>query len=104
MKAFNTGAGFVRAPGEQPGSNFRYWPSRLSDVRGDGANLFDLSALKNFRIKERATAQFRAEFLNAFNHVNFNNPNTNPTSSAFGQVTSQKGYPRRIQLGLKFLF
>ena len=101
---FNTGAGFVRASGEQPGSNFRVWPSRLSDVRGDGVNMFDLSVIKNTRIKERMTAQFRAEFLNAMNHPNFNNPNTSVTSSAFGQVTSQKGYPRRIQFGFKFLF
>jgi hypothetical protein len=36
--------------------------------------------------------------------IRFNNSNTSVTSSAFGQVTSQKGYPRRIQFGFKFLF
>ena len=101
---FNTDAGFVRASAEQPGSNFRLWPSRLSDVRGDGVNMWDLSAIKNTRIKERYTAQFRAEFLNALNHPNFNNPNTSVTSSAFGRVTSQKGFPRRIQFGFKLMF
>jgi hypothetical protein len=34
----------------------------------------------------------------------FGPPNTSPTSTAFGQVTSQRGYPRRIQLGAKLLF
>ena len=101
---FNTGAGFVRAPGEQPGSNFRTWPSRLSDVRGDGINILDLSAIKSTRIRERLTAQFRVEFLNALNHANFNNPNTSVTSNAFSRVTSQKGFPRRIQFGFKLLF
>jgi hypothetical protein len=101
---FNTDAGFVRASAEQPGSNFRLWPSRLNNVRGDGVNQWDLSALKNVRLKERLTGQFRAEFLNALNHPNFNNPNTGVTSAAFGRVTSQKGFPRRVQFGFKVLF
>lgn len=101
---FNINAGFVRASAEQPGSNFRLWPSRLSDVRGDGVNEWNLSVMKNTKIKERFTAQFRAEFLNALNHPNFNNPSTSVTSTAFGRVTSQKGFPRRIQLGFKLLF
>jgi len=101
---FNTDAGFVRGAGEQPGSNFRTWPSRLSDVRGDGINMLDLSAIKNTKIRERVTAQFRAEFLNSLNHANFENPVTSVTSSAFGRMTSQKGYPRRIQFGFKLLF
>ncbi len=101
---FNVDAGFVRSSAEQPGSNFRTWPSRLSDVRGDGLNTWDLSLLKNIPIKEGVRAQVRAEFLNALNHPNFNNPNTSPTSSAFGRVTSQKGFPRRIQFGFKVLF
>lgn len=101
---FNTGAGFVRASGEQPDANLRTWPSRLSDVRGDGANEFNLSAMKNTRIGERVTAQVRAEFLNALNHPNFDNPSTSVTSSAFGRVTAQKGFPRRVQFGFKLLF
>jgi hypothetical protein len=101
---FNTGAGFERASNRQLGSNYRVMPSRFNDVRSDGINSFDLSALKNTKIGERFNAQFRAEFLNAFNHTLFGNPNTSPTSSAFGQVTTQRGYPRRIQFGLKLLF
>jgi hypothetical protein len=102
---FNTEAGFVRLPADQPGgANFRFWPTRLSDVRSDGVSNFDLSAIKNTRIQERINMQFRAEFLNAMNHPNFANPNTTVTSAAFGQVTAQTGYSRRIQLGLKLLF
>ncbi|HEU0140705.1 MAG TPA: TonB-dependent receptor [Bryobacteraceae bacterium] len=101
---FNTDAGFERASNMQLGNNYRLMPSRFNDVRTDGINSFDLSALKNTRIGERFNVQFRGEFLNAFNHTLFAEPNTTPTSSAFGQVTAQRGYPRRIQLGLKFLF
>jgi hypothetical protein len=88
----------------QLGSNYRLMPSRFSDVRSDGVNVWDLSAIKNTRIRETVSLQFRGEFLNAFNHALFSNPNTTPTSTAFGTVTSQRGYPRRIQLGMKLLF
>ncbi len=101
---FNTDAGFERNSARQLSYNYRTMPSLFSDVRGDGVNLWDLSVLKNTRIHERVNIQFRGEFLNAWNHPNFSPPNTSPTSSAFGQVTSQVGYPRRIQFGLKILF
>ncbi|MEB2361852.1 MAG: TonB-dependent receptor [Bryobacteraceae bacterium] len=100
---FNT-QGFDRVPANQLSFNYRTFPSRLNDVRADGVNSWDLSVLKNTRIHERVNAQFRGEFLNAFNHPMFNAPNTSPTSTAFGQVTSQRGYPRRIQLMLKLIF
>jgi hypothetical protein len=100
---FNTD-GFERVPANQLSFNYRTFPSRLNNVRGDGVNNWDLSLLKNTRVNDRFNLQFRGEFLNAFNHVNFATPNTSPTSSAFGQVTSQMGYPRRIQFMLKLLF
>jgi hypothetical protein len=34
--------------------------------------------------------QFRAEAINALNHVMFVNLNTTPTSSAFGTITDEK--------------
>jgi hypothetical protein len=101
---FNIDAGFDRNSARQLSYNYRTFPTRLSDVRGDGVNLWNLSVLKNTRIRERCNIQFRGEFLNALNHPNFSPPNTSPTSSAFGQVTSERGYPRRIQCGLKILF
>ncbi len=101
---FNIDAGFERASARQLGSNYRLMPTRFNNVRGDGFNTWDLSVLKNTRIREDINLQFRGEFLNAFNHPMFAVPNTSPTSTAFGQVTSQRGYPRRIQLGFKLLF
>jgi hypothetical protein len=100
---FNT-AGFERNSARQLSFNYRTFPSRLSDVRSDGTNLWDLSVMKNTRINERYSIQFRAEFLNALNHANFAPPNTSPTSSAFGQVTAQRGFPRRLQMTTKFIF
>ena len=65
---------------------------------------FNLSLLKNTRITESKTFQFRAEAINAMNHVMFVNPNTTPSSSAFGTITDEKSTGRAIQLGFKFLF
>ena len=48
--------------------------------------------------------QFRAEFFNLFNTVNFNNPGTTVNSAAtFGRITAAED-PRIMQFGLKFLF
>jgi hypothetical protein len=101
---FNTDAGFELNSARQLGSNFRTFPSRLNDVRGDGMNMWDLSVIKAARLHEGVNLQFRGEFLNAWNHAVFSSPNTTPTSSSFGMVTSTRGFPRRIQLGLKLLF
>jgi len=61
-------------------------------------------AIKEYLVKEDVKVQLRAEFLNAFNHPEFNNPNVDPTSSEFGKVTSQGNLPRNIQLGVKLIF
>ena len=43
------------------------------------------------------------DFVNAFNHTNFQAPAATITSSSFGTITS--AYPaRNIQLGMKFAF
>jgi carboxypeptidase family protein len=68
---------------------------------------FDMGLFKIFPIKERASVQFRAEFFNIFNQVNFNNPNTTVTGGGFGNITSTSpagGDPRIIQFGLKLAF
>lgn len=53
---------------------------------------------------ERVSAQLRCEFLNAFNHPEFGAPNTTPTSTAFGTVTTLTQPPRTIEFGLRLVF
>ena len=53
---------------------------------------------------ESLKMQFRAEALNAFNTPYFERPNTSFGSSNFGRITSQEGFPRLIQLGLRLSF
>jgi len=64
----------------------------------------DFSILKNTSISDGKSVQFRAEFFNAFNNVNFGLPNSTLSSgSQFGRITSAFD-PRIVQFGLKFLF
>jgi hypothetical protein len=101
---FNTEAGFNRVNNQQLGSNIRTFPLRFSGIRGDAQNRWDLSALKNFALTERLRMQFRAECFNALNHTNLNNPNTSPTSSAFGTITGTASQARTFQFALKMEF
>lgn len=71
---------------------------------GPGLYNVDFSAFKNFRIKERATVQFRSEFFNLLNTPAFSNPNATITNSNFGTITSTKSDNRQIQFALKLLF
>jgi carboxypeptidase family protein len=85
-------------------NNIRYFPSRVPGLRGDAVNLWDISIVKQVRFNDRLRAQFNIEFLNAFNHPVFSNPNTDPTSADFGKVTSQANLPRDIQIAAKIVF
>ena len=73
-------------------------------IRSDFVESLDFSIFKNFKIGERVTTQFRAEWFNAFNHPIFNNPGTRVGSGGFGRVSSQANLPRQTQLALKIIF
>ncbi len=100
---FNINAGFNRNSSQQLASDVRVSPLRFSGLRGDGQARWDFSAIKSFPFTERAKMQFRAECLNAWNHPNLSTPNTSPTSSAFGMITSQD-VPRIWQFSLQMVF
>lgn len=95
---------FERASANQLAQNYRFFPQMFNNLRSDAANNVDLSMLKNFHVTERFFAQFRFEAFNAFNRPQFAAPNVNPTSAAFGTITSQANTSRQIQMGLKLKF
>jgi Carboxypeptidase regulatory-like domain len=73
---------------------------------GPGMDNFDMAALKNLRLTESKSLQFRIEAFNVFNHPQFFGPqsvNGNIGSSNFGWVVSADS-PRLIQLGAKLFF
>src|SRR5262249_32567951 len=84
--------------------NLRALPTRLDDFRGQGLNLWDISFVKRFALTERVRLQLNFELLNAFNRVQFSNPNLDPTSADFGRVTSQANLPRSMQVAAKVVF
>lgn len=74
---------------------------------GPGAVTLDASLLKNWRIREGSTVEFRAEVLNLMNHPNFANPDTRQdVVGTFGEITSLMpgNQSRIIQLGLRLEF
>ena len=68
-----------------------------------GLNNWDVSFLKDTRMSERVTLQFRAEFFDFFNHAQFNAPDTNINSAFVGQIRSARD-SRISQVGLKLLW
>jgi len=73
---------------------------------GPGMDNYDMALLKNVRLTEAKSLQFRVEAFNAFNHAQFFGPQAvegNISSSTFGDVISAAPN-RRAQLGFKFLF
>ena len=70
---------------------------------GPGLNNWDVSLFKNMRFTERFSMDIRAEFFNAFNHAQFNNPVGNFAASNFGQITSARD-PRIGQVAAKIHF
>ena len=65
----------------------------------------DLSILKDFAFRERYRLQFRTEFFNTFNQVNFNNPDNyvEDGPGTFGAI-QRAGRARVIQFALKFIW
>jgi hypothetical protein len=72
-------------------------------ISGPAFNSTDLSLLKDFSLTERVRFQFRSEFFNAFNQVNFTSVTTAVNSSAFGRIRAASE-PRIIQFALKLLW
>jgi hypothetical protein len=100
-KAFNTSDFSYNAP-----FTFGTAPRVMPDLRAQGLSNFDMSLFKNDNIiGDRLKVQFRAEFFNTFNHVQFGSPNVNINSTSFGVISGpQQNLPRQIQLALRLLF
>ena len=93
---FNTSLFSPEPLGQVGNANRRFF-------HGPGLNNFDLGLLKDFRVTESKSFEFRAEWFNIFNHAQFTLPHGNVNSGAFGLVTGARA-PRIGQLALKFNF
>lgn len=73
-------------------------------VRAPGMDNWDLSVFKKFLFGERASAEFRAEFFNAFNNPHLGAPANVFEQPGFGTISSTAAPNRQIQLGLRIAF
>jgi hypothetical protein len=68
---------------------------------------FDASLFKNFRVREKADLQFRAEFFNVVNHTNLGLPvvttftSSGAVSPSAGLINYAATTSRQIQFGVK---
>jgi hypothetical protein len=85
-----------------PVGTFGNCAPQLSGLRGPHYTDVDLGLQKNFALTERFKLQFRTDFINAFNHVQLNAPNTS-LGAGMGQVTSAQP-SRNIQFALKLYY
>jgi hypothetical protein len=95
---------FERDSTKQLLNNIRTFADRFSNLRQDGVNNVDFSAIKRSPIREQTNLEFRTELFNLLNHPLFNGPNLTPTSSSFGLITSQSNLPRRTQRDIRLVW
>jgi hypothetical protein len=77
--------------------------------RGPGFHNFDMALIKDTPFGKRGNRElgqleFRAEFFNIFNIVNFGLPSNTVLGSGFGIISHTAGSSRQIQLSLKLIY
>jgi hypothetical protein len=96
---------FLQPP---PNSGF-FGNAQRNNLVGPGLATWDFSAIKNTKLREQLSLQFRAEIFNLLNRANFNTPaliTFTPTgvSGTAGAITSTATTARQVQFGLKLLW
>jgi hypothetical protein len=96
------------AGGTGPNSG-RFGTLGRNTFRGPGFKDFDISLIKDTPFGRRgknelAIVQFRAEFFNVFNVVNFGLPANVVLGSGFGEISKTAGTSRQIQFSLKLIY
>jgi hypothetical protein len=86
------------------GNGTGYGNSGAGIVRGPNQNNIDFSLTRAFAVKEHQSFEFRSEFFNAFNHVQYSTPGTAFGTASFGVIGSTSVAARLIQFGMKYHF
>src|SRR6266481_2776417 len=96
----------IKVPGGTGPNHGRFGTLGRSTFRGPSLRDFDTALIKNTSFGHRgngelAILQFRAEFFNIFNEVNFGLPSNIVRGSGFGIISRTAGPSRQIQFSLK---
>ena len=99
----------IDVPGGTGPNRGRFGELGRNTFRGPGFRNVDVALIKDTPIGKRGTAelgtlQFRAEFFNLFNFVNFGLPASTVTGPGFGMINHTAGSSRQIQFSLKLMF
>jgi len=84
-------------------------------LTGPGLSSWDFSLIRNFRLAESKSLEFRGEIFNVLNHANFDIPQRDVASPSFGQITNTllpvaglasggPGDPREVQFALRLMW
>ncbi len=115
--SFNPALPLLNVNAFESGNNFNFYfgqGPRVSNLRGFGYHNEDFGLIKNTKLTERFSIQFRAEFFNVWNwHIlsvanggnySYSAFNSDVSSPSFGMWNGSVSTPRNIQLGMKILF
>jgi hypothetical protein len=99
----------INLPGGTGPNHGRFGTLGRNTFRGPGFHNFDVALIKDTPFGRRGNAEFgtiefRAEFFNLLNLVNFGLPNNIVTGSGFGFISKTAGTSRQIQFSLKLLY
>ncbi len=84
--------------------NGTYGTTAVGSERAPGYQGYDSSVSKAFTVYHEQFLEFRVDASNVFNLTALSNPNNTAQSATFGQITSVRSGPRKLQLDLKYIF
>ncbi len=99
----------INIPGGTGPNHGRFGTLGRDTFRGPGFHDFDVALIKDTPFGHRGNAElgtleFRAEFFNVFNLVNFGLPSNILRGSGFGVISKTAGASRQIQFSLKLIY
>ncbi|MGC2186483.1 MAG: carboxypeptidase-like regulatory domain-containing protein [Terriglobales bacterium] len=99
----------INVPGGTGPNHGRFGTLGRSTFRGPGFQQYDVALIKDTPFGRRGnselgTIEFRAEFFNLFNLVNFGLPSNILRGSGFGIISKTAGPSRQIQFSLKLIY
>jgi hypothetical protein len=99
----------IGIPGGTGPNSGRFGTLGRNTFRGPGFHDFDIALIKDTPFGHRGNAEFgtiefRAEFFNIFNIVNFSLPSNIVSGSGFGIISRTAGSSRQIQFSVKVIY
>ncbi len=99
----------INLPGGTGPNHGRFGTLGRDTLRGPGFQQYDIAVIKDTPFGHRGnselgTVEFRAEFFNVFNIVNFGLPSNILRGTGFGVISKTAGSSRQIQFSLKLIY